>query len=218
MSIPAYPLQWPTGWERSHPAQKTHGRFKSKTSGYRGFGETKRWEQGTDLTIADAVKRVREELGRMFIGDDDIVISTNLELRLDGYPRSAQREPDDVGVAVYWRDRGQSRCMAIDRYYRIADNIGAIAATLEAMRAIERHGGATILDRAFTGFTALPPPLGPWHDILGVAAHTPTDQVREAYRRLRSEAHPDRPTGNADRFADVQAAFEAFCDERGISS
>jgi hypothetical protein len=217
MSIPAYPLQWPGGWERSHPTQKMHGRFKSKSSGYRGYGETKRWESGTDLSIADAVKRVREELGRMGIGDDDIVISTNLELRLDGYPRSGQREPEDVGAAVYWRDRGQSRCMAIDRYYRVADNIGAIAATLEAMRAIERHGGATILDRAFTGFTALAPPGPPWHDVLGVSPTAREDEVLAAYRRLRAEHHPDRAGGNTDRFVEVQHAYETYQAERSKS-
>jgi hypothetical protein len=144
------------------------------------------------------------------------VISTNLELRLDGYPRSSQRQPDDAGAAVYWRDRGQTRCMAIDQYFRIADNIGAIAATLEAMRAIERHGGATILDRAFTGFAALPPPAAPWFEVLGVQAHTPTAEVIAAYRRLRSETHPDR-CPDSDRFVEVQDAFERFQVERGLS-
>ena len=38
--------------------------------------------------------------------------------------------------------------MAIDAYTRTADNLAAVAATLEAMRAIERHGGAQILERA----------------------------------------------------------------------
>jgi hypothetical protein len=48
---------------------------------------------------------------------------------------------------------------------RAADNLAAIAATLEAMRAIDRHGGATILNRAFTGFTALPPPADCWKEL-----------------------------------------------------
>jgi hypothetical protein len=216
MTVPAYPLQWPTGWERSHPAQKRHGKFKTGRSGYIGYGDSKRWESARELTINDAVKRVRTELAAMGIDEDDVVISTNLKLRLDGFPRSDQRDPDDAGAAVYWRDRGQTRCMAIDRYYRIADNIGAIAATLEAMRAIERHGGATILDRAFTGFAALPPPAAPWFEVLGVAAHAPTDVVIDAYRRLRSATHPDR-CADSDRFVDVQRAYEDFQSERGLS-
>lgn len=167
-----------------------------------------------ELTISDALKRVRAELDRMGYDDADFVISTNLELRLDGYPRSSQREPDDAGVAVYWRDASGMRCMAIDRYYRVADNLAAIAATLDAMRAIERHGGAEILDRAFTGFAALSPPSSrTWRDVLGFA---PTDRpshadIEAAYRRLRSQHHPDRG-GDAHEFDLIQKAWASAQD------
>lgn len=63
---------------------------------------------------------------------------------IDGFPRSGQSEPSDGGVAVYWlTSTGETKCIAIDRYDRVADNLAAVAATLDAMRAIERHGGAT---------------------------------------------------------------------------
>ena len=78
--------------------------------------------------------------------EGDSIISTNLKLRLDGLPRSDQKEPDDPGVAVYWQRLSKpKKVMAIDLYDRIADNLAAIGATLNAMRAIERHGGALIL-------------------------------------------------------------------------
>jgi hypothetical protein len=68
--------------------------------------------------------------------------------------------------------------MAIDQYDRVEHNLAAIAATLDAMRAIKRHGGAEILDRAFTGFTALPAPMAggkPWRQVLGFDLdYTPT--------------------------------------------
>ena len=79
--------------------------------------------------------------------------------------------------------------MAIDQYFRVADNLAAIAATLEAMRAIERHGGAEILDRAFTGFTALPAPEQPFH-VLGVSATATDEEIETAYRRLAMQHHP----------------------------
>ena len=109
--------------------------------------------------------------------------------------------------------------MAIDRYHRVADNLAAIAATIEAMRAIERHGGAEILNRAFTGFTAIEDQSKPWHMVLGVPAHASTDDVRLAYRRKRSAFHPDNAesSGDADRFIQVQDAWAAFCKERGIN-
>lgn len=205
MSIPAYPLTWPEGWKRTAGAQRTNARFST----------TKRSSAKQRLTIGDAVTRVRETLDRMGIRDDDLVISSDLKLRLDGYPMSAQAEPTDPGAAVYRRERGAPmRCMAIDQYERVADNLAAIAATLEAMRAIERHGGATILDRAFTGFTALDAPAKDhWTDVLGVSALSTADEVRAAYLRLRSQHHPDREGGDAFAFSRVQDAYETFVRE-----
>lgn len=212
-TIPAYPLQWPAGWKRTPGTARTRAKFGKKTQ-----APGKSYPSHTELTIAQANQRVREELQRMGIRDSDLVVSTNLELRLDGQPRSGQRQPADPGAAVYWRERSADvpRCMAIDRYDRVEDNLAAIAATLEAMRAIERHGGAAILERAFTGFTALPSSTVHWPDVLGVAAHTPTNDVRDVYRRLRSKHHPDSPGGDREAFEAVQGAWASFCKERGI--
>lgn len=101
--------------------------------------------------------------------------------------------------------------MAIDRYTRVADNLAAIAATLSAMRAIERHGGAQILERAFTGFTALPAPKS-WRDILQVGTK-PTRAIIEAnYRRLAKDRHPDNG-GSNDAMAELNAARDAALKE-----
>jgi hypothetical protein len=221
--IPAHPLTWPAGWRRTAGEQRTAARFNKrerKHSSYqRGDGTThsSSWTQKKEISIADAVQRVRDELQRMGVRDHDLVISTNLELRLDGWPRSGQREPGDPGVAVYWREPGQTgapRCMAVDRYDRVADNLAAVAATLDAMRAIERHGGAEILQRAYTGFTALPPPadLRTWWQVLGVAESARGAAVTEAYRRLRAKHHPDRD-GDAAEFQAVQAAYDQAARE-----
>ncbi|MDR6642801.1 hypothetical protein J2X57_002013 [Luteibacter sp. 1214] len=208
MTIPAHPLAWPTGWKRTSGGSRATSSFGTKRTGAK-----------RRLTIAEAVARVRHVLALMGAGDDDLVISTNLRLRVDGFPRSDQAEPADPGVAVYWRPRRNSdetmRCMAIDLYDRVADNLAAVAATLDAMRAIERHGGAAILDRAFTGFVALPRPTSPsWPAVLGVAAGAPDHEVRAAYRRLRAEHHPDRG-GDRDSFEGVQAAWLAYCHDTG---
>lgn len=216
--IPAYPLSWPAGWPRMPAAARTSARFVRQDKQYktrtRGDGTTytDTYTQRRELTIADAIARVRAELERMGIAEDDLVISSNLGLRLDGYPRSGQREPADPGVAVYWTERaarGQPpRCMAIDRYDRVADNLAAVAATLDAMRAIERHGGARILERAFAGFTALPGPAAvDWREVLDPA------DPEGSYRRLRSQHHPDRPGGSTESFDRVQRAYEAWRQE-----
>jgi hypothetical protein len=143
----------------------------------------------------------------MRISDNDVVISTNVPLRMDGFPRGDGGAVSDSGVAVYWMDRkGNTRCMAIDQYYRVADNLAAVAATLSAMRAIERHGGAEILDRAFTGFVALAGPT-PWWEVLDVKHNATRDDIDAAYLRKRSAAHPDRG-GSPDAFQAVTHAYQ----------
>jgi hypothetical protein len=97
--------------------------------------------------------------------------------------------------------------MAIDIYENVADNLAAIAATLEAMRAIERHGGAEILERTFTGFAALPEKASqPWREVLGIGTENVTSaQVDTAYRKLLFLHHPDRG-GDSNK---LQAVVEA---------
>ena len=101
--------------------------------------------------------------------------------------------------------------MAIDHYDRVADNLAAIAASLAALRAIERHGGAAILDRAFTGFTALPPPdkvaARGWREVLGVdPLERDLTKVQDKYRRLSAVHHPDRG-GTQETMAELNWAW-----------
>lgn len=192
----AFPLHWPPGWRRMDPSDRRTARF-----GHRAQG----------VSIAEAVKRVQLELGRL--GAKDAVISTDLELRKDGLPYSNQPQPKDPGAAVYWRVGKDTRCIALDDYDRIADNIAAIAATLEAMRVIDRHGGAQILDRAFVGFNLLPAPEQRrwWWEVLGVHPKATRDEVEAAYKKLRSSAHPDNG-GDAELFYEVTNAWDTYVD------
>ena len=204
--IRAYPLQWPPGWKRTTSWQRTSAKFRKGKS---GWSETQ-YVAARGLTISDGLGRVLGELGRMGVSRDDVVISTNAPLRLDGMPKSNAGAIGDPGAAVYWRQGKATRCMAIDRYDALADNLAAIAATLDAMRSIERHGGAEILDRAFTGFVALPSPEQPWQ-VLGLPMEASRDQVEHAYRRLAMQHHPDRG-GNPDEMARINAARDAMLE------
>lgn len=211
-TIQRYPLQWPAGWRRTAPAERERAKFGKSVPQYRtkyvngvASGTERSYDRKESLSIADATNRVLEELQRMGASADDVVISSNLRLRLDGLPMSNQAQPDDPGVAVYWRRGATTRCMPIDRYDRVQDNIAAIAATLDAMRAIERHGGSTILDRAFQGFAALPAPRA-WWQVLELKGPSPTlAEIEYAHRRLISKHHPDKG-GDVDLAADINAA------------
>jgi hypothetical protein len=211
-----YPLQWPAGWKRT--TSRDYGRFAKKGQARDGSG----WRPTQDITITEAVQRLLQELLRMGISEDDVVISTNLQLRLDGLPRSGQAAPADPGAAVYWRDLTpngmQDRCMAIDRYTKVEQNVAALAATIEAMRAIERHGGAVIMDRAFTGFTALPSPIvagmkRPWREVLEYGnGLVDRDQVKQHHRILANRLHPDKG-GTDAAMAELNAARDEALQE-----
>lgn len=198
----AYPLSWPDGWKRA--TTRTSAAF-NKTREPQYVNGQPVYQGKARLSVADAVKRILVELDRMGVPDWNVIISTNVELRLDGFPRS-DREPQDPGAAVYWKKKHTDimRCMAIDRYTRVADNLAAIAATLDAMRAIERHGGATILDRAFLGFAALPEKASQhWRETLGITLVQPTlAHIEERFRALVKVHHPDVASGENKRVAE----------------
>ncbi len=202
MSIPAYPLTWPPGWKRTLASSRGNSLFINRDK--------------SKLGIADGVRRVLEELRRLGVKEEDVIISTNIRPTLGGRSVEGTGAIPDPGVCVYWTDKQGQRCIAIDRYKGVGGNLGAIAATLEAMRAIERHGGAAILERAFTGFTALPPASGqeqPW-EILGTHASAPREEIEIAYRRAAAKAHPDRLTGSHEQMTRVNAAYEAMIARR----
>lgn len=207
-TIQAYPLQWPAGWRRCRSRIEARFHRRGNPQGEHG------WRPKQDLTVADALQRVLDELWAMGFDRDGIAISTNVKLRLDGLPRSTAGEPQDPGAAVYWRNGKRGiRCMAVDRYDRVADNLAAIAATLGAMRAIERHGGAEILDRAFAGFKALPAPEQ-WFQVLGLDSQDVTEeQIQEAYYQKAKESHPDLPSGDPTAMARINAARDRGLEE-----
>lgn len=189
MTITAYPLAWPASWKRT--PVRAEGSFRTGSS-----------SSGKPITTTQATQRLRLELGRMGVHErNGLIVSSNLLLRQDGLPYAEQRKPTDPGAAAYWNDPWSKapRCMAIDRYTKVEQNIAALAATIEAMRAIERHGGAVVLERAFTGFTALPAPIvsgmhRSWREVFGFLPGTPVTaaDVRERYRTRASTHHPDK--------------------------
>lgn len=206
----AYPLSWPDGWVRTPSGRREVARFSKGERQHSSQPGGRSWMRKRDLTVSDGVRRVVQTLERM--GARHVVISTNLQVRLDGLPRSGQAQPDDPGAAVYWTTKkGEQRCMAVDKFHKVADNLAAIAGTLEALRTVERYGGAAILDRAFTGFQSLPPPMDvrTWRQVLGIpeGASVAAADLEVYYRRARSEAHPDKG-GTPEDFDAVQKAYE----------
>lgn len=187
-SITAYPLSWPAGQPRSK--YRSTARFKT--------------------TPNRAMEEMLLEVERM--GGRRIVVSTNVELRQDGLPYANRRPPTDPGVAVYFNRDGRPMCIACDQYSTVHDNMRAIGKTIEALRGIERWGGKQLMDRAFTGFAALPAPMecaAPWYEVLGVTPEATEDGIRTARVSLARRYHPDSGSEpNEEKMKAVNAAAE----------
>lgn len=218
----AYPLTWPARWPRTKDRQRARFSRKEIQTGRRLDGTTWSYPRNREMTIASALDRLRDELRRF--GAESVIVSSNVETRLDGEPRSGRRAPDDPGVAVYFRLKSEPYCLPCDRWDRVADNIAAVAAHVGAMRGMERWGVGKTSDH-FAGFKALPPagggspdsnPVPRWDHVLGVAHHSPTEVVQAAYRALASKHHPDKPGGDAGAMAAINRAFDDFKRERGL--
>jgi len=178
-----YPLSWPIGWKRTEPARRRLAQFAAKPS-----AEPRKRE----LTVSEATAWPQRELDLLGVGHP--ILSSNLELRLDGLPRSGQREPDDPGAAVYFTLKRRRTVLACDRWERLAENIAAIAAHVEALRGIERCGIGT-MEPAFRGYQAIEDFTAgvPRRRVLGVRddAAVTLAEVEARFRKRARECHPD---------------------------
>lgn len=184
----AFPLAWPAGVPRSVKPTRS------------AFGE---------VTIHRATQELLWEIERMH--GRLPVISTNLELRNDGLPYSKQRPILDHGVAVYFTRRGKQLVFACDRWDRIEHNMRSITKTIDAMRGIERWGSSDLMERAFRGFEALPPPdgvvtLSCWQ-ILDLEPGASEMEIERAYRLKAKSAHPDQG-GSREEWDQLRRAYD----------
>lgn len=191
----AFPLQWPSGFSRKNG--KERARFKNPT-------------------IYKATEKIREEVRRL--GGNSVIISTNLKLKNDGLPYSSQRPPEDSGVAVYFSYKKSQRVIACDQYNKIESNLWAIGLSIQAMRSMTRYGCSDMLERMFTGFTALPESTEPttWWKVLGVAKGSHPLDVQEKYKKLAKMFHPDKPGGSAEIMTQINKAYQEFKEENGL--
>ena len=189
MTATAYPLTWPAQFPRAK--YRENGKFKT--------------------ALTNAIKNVQASLAG-FSRDsgkklEGLVISSNVSL--------GSESPADPGVAVWFVWDGLQVCIPVDRYYSVASNLQAIHHIIEARRVELRHGTLALVRATFTGFLALPAPAGQhWSDVLSLPKDCTLEDVKAAYRRLASAAHPDKPGGSHERMAALNAAQDAALKER----
>lgn len=186
MSAPSrFPLAWPSGWPRKHPGGRMNATFKV------GYDQ--------------ALKELGLEIERL--GGRYPILSTNLELRVDGTPRRDHGEPRDRGVAVYFELKGKQKVFACETFTTVKDNIRAIGLTIAALRAMERFGATEMLERTLNAFDALPAPKSCW-EILGLQPGASAGAVQSAFTMLALKRHPDKPGGSHDAMSELNAARE----------
>jgi hypothetical protein len=196
----SYPLAWPERWPRTPGASRRSAQFKN---------------YGQRINTPIAMKRLEDQLDRLRARNS--ILSTNLPRRMDGTPRLDRGDPQDVGVAVYFTLKETRTVLACDKWNRIADNIAALAAHIEAIRAIDRYGVGTI-EQAFKGYAALPAPAGhDWRELLkwddGTIVET-LDQAEYVFKQKIKTAHPDAG-GSAEQASRLTAAIAAARKELG---
>jgi hypothetical protein len=195
----AYPLQWPAGWKRST------------------------YRSSSNFKVPEAFGRIRDkllaEVRRM--GGTSVVLSTNIPLTKDGLPYAKFAAPADPGVAIYFVRKGKAMALACDKWRTVAENVHALTLSIEAMRGLERWGSSEVMERSFTGFTALPPPMSEqvvrtWRAVFGFAElTTPTiEMVRERRKSLLFQYHPDLGDTPSDaKCQEVNRAFKEASQE-----
>lgn len=204
-----FPLTWPQGQAITPSTARSSAHFK--------------------VTFERTRKQLFNALGLLHAFE--IILSTNLPVREDGMPFAAARvRPADAspGVAVYFlrgvyatpgsSSTARPYVFACDTYQTVDANLRAIYLTVEAFRTMQRHGASAMLERAFTGFAALPPAGGevnPWWIVLEVARDMDPRDIKVAYRRLAATHHPDNG-GDAETFSRITRAYEEAQKELGF--
>ncbi len=189
----AYPLSWPDGWPR---VQKNSRRSSIFGGSY-----------GRRPSMDVAVTYLERELRRLKATDE--LLSTNVRVKLTGTPYSGQVQPDDTGIAVYFKLKGQAISLACDKWNRVECNVYAVAKHIEALRGQERWGVGSVA-QAFRGYVAIAERAGgddPWK-ILGIERGAGQAELTAAYREKAKLLHPDIPgTGSPEGFHRLQEAY-----------
>lgn len=193
-AIDSFPLQWPLGRKRTQSYKRTRSRFS--------------------VSPGRATEELQAELKRL--GARSVVISSNVST----YRRAGIDIPyanqtaaiEDPGVAVYYLWNSKQYVFTCDKWKTVPENIYSIAKTIDAIRSIERWGTGDMMEAAFQGFTALPPPettLKPWYEVLEVPSFSGEEAVKNAFRRLAQVHHPDKG-GDTKRFQEINEAWQTF--------
>jgi hypothetical protein len=153
--------------------------------------------------FSQALKNVKDSL-RLFAHDSGTALSS---VQITSNASFMDEKPADP-----WD--GALRCIAVDRYQTVAENLQAIHHVLEARRVELRHAGINMVRTTFRGFVAALPAPGAahWTTILGVPATATEEDIAAAYR---AKARELGATGNDAARCELNVARDKALQERG---
>lgn len=199
-----YPLYWIPGKLRTPSHQRKRSQFQ--------------------VNFAKARDELLIELSRLEASK--IIISSNVQTRQDGLPYASFREPNDPGVAVYFRSFQKNYALSCDRWDRVKDNLRAIGCHINALRGIERWGVSSV-EEAFEPF--LLPTASPihknnqhndtfsiWWTVLNVSPNASVEEIKQAYKNLSLIHHPDRQGGDRDKWEQLSKAYQEALNIVGV--
>lgn len=185
--VDRYPLLWPPEKPRTMPRDRL----------------ARRWDHCT-LQSARSDLDAECKLARIH----DYAVSLGVE--------PGTRAVRDCGVVMWFmqpdgRGGWAMSCHASDRFREPAQNLKAVAMTIQRLRQVADYGVYTV-EQAMRGaaYDALPPPKAPprpWWEILSVTPTSPRFVVDAAFRALAQRMHPDKG-GSADAMAALNEAYE----------
>lgn len=190
-----YPLTWPVGYRRN-PRPQPHNGFRQHKSG------------------AYELTELLAELRRLKA--NEVVVSFNVRLLRSGARDWDARQPEDKGVAAYFKLDGVAQVLCCDAWDKVIHNLRALTKTIEDLRGIDRHQCSEILKRAFSGLKELPEAaesLNAWWEILNVDRNADPEHIKSMYRTLARGQHPDRG-GDTYQFTRLTEAYEKAKRER----
>lgn len=184
--VQRYPLHWPPSRART----PQHDR------------KAKRWNANLRSAQQDLTNECH------MAGIHDFALSLGIQ--------PGTRAVDDVG-AVLWFMQNVSGAWhasfyACDAFRDPAENVKAIAMTIQRLRLIEDYGAYTA-EQAMRGaaYDALPPPEAPprnWWEVLEVTPTTPRAVIDAAFKALAKQRHPDTAGGSTEAMQELQRAYE----------
>jgi hypothetical protein len=192
-------VEWPPGFERTSPSDRQE------------------YPHGFRVDLQSAFENIATQLRRMDVDDWRVTSGTDHRSDKPHLPyASAPDEPEDPAVVARWTVDGEQFAAACDRWSTIRDNAQAVGKYLDAKRALERYGVATV-DAEFatarlpSGDDDATAASAPPHDVLNVSRDADPDVVKAAARSLKKKHHPDAG-GDRETFQRIVEAEEVMLD------